>query len=152
MRYVIGLLIGLLVGGCFVAIVQVISGQIYPPPPDLDFSDSKQLNEWVATLPLGAWVLVYISEVGGAFVAGLVCGLIARTRWFLGLFIIGCFFSLGGLMNMLAFRHPGTYVVLSLVAYIPMALWGGQLGAQLFPSKTAPNAAADQPDVDATTT
>lgn len=149
MRYVVGLVVGLLVGVAFVAIVQGISGQIYPLPADLDITDKQQLNDWAAILPFGAWVLLYVSEVGGAFVAGLVCGSIARARWFLGLFIIGCFFSLFGLLNMLSFRHPGTYVVLSLVAYIPMAVWGGQLGAKLFPQKAVPDAVNNQNGDDA---
>ncbi|MBL8854669.1 MAG: hypothetical protein JNK57_11935, partial [Planctomycetaceae bacterium] len=67
-KFIGAAVVGFLAGGLSVALVQSISNSLYPPPADLDINDSRQLADWVKTLPTRAFLIVVASWSAGAFV------------------------------------------------------------------------------------
>ena len=106
-----------------VAAIETISSVVYPPPPELDISDQAALAEYVAALPMGAFLLVLIAHAIGSFVAGGVCTLIAKSTWYLGAGLIGCLLTVAGIVNLVTIPHPTWFAVVDWMLYIPPALF-----------------------------
>lgn len=110
---------GLLVVGFVVAGLQLVSAALFPPPEGLDpwNPDPELLAEFVANLPASAWLLVFGSELLGAFLGGLTAGRIARSRHaafaggIVGLAVVG------SIINWVSFSHPTWFIVGQLIAY-----------------------------------
>lgn len=112
-------------------LVQFGSQLMYPMPAELDPGDPEQLRQWVSTLPIGAFLFVLASHFAGTFAAGLACQLVARQPWPLGALIVGTFFTLGGILNLIAIPHPTWFAIVDLMLFFPAAWLGMRLGLAL---------------------
>ncbi len=130
MRSAVAIIAGFICGFIVVSIIQAISSAIYAPPAGFDYNDPTALEEYVATLPVTAFILVLVSHALGAFVAAFVCSAIVRRSWFAASLFFGVFFTAAGIMNLVLIPHPIWFAVLDLVAYIPAALLGGKLAGR----------------------
>ena len=131
MRNAIALLAAIVLGGLVVLLVQSISLALYPPPADLDWQDADQVNDFISGLPTGAFLIVLLSHLGGALVAGWTCGLIVRRKWLGGAIALGVFFTLAGISNLLAIPHPTWFAIVDTVGYLPCAVLGLTVGARM---------------------
>ena len=139
-RGLIGLVFGIIAGGITVMLVESISSLMYPRPEGMAWDDLEAMKEFVASLPMPAFLIVLVAHVAGAFVAGFVCYAVSKKAsvWFpLGL---GGFFLLGGAMNLVSIPHPIWFAVADLVIYVPSA-WLGHLSAGKSFGATASNEA-----------
>ena len=53
-----------------IALVQMVSGLIYPPPVGLDFNDKVEVARWASSMPIGAYLMVLLAYVLGSFTGG----------------------------------------------------------------------------------
>lgn len=119
-RNIVAMVLGILVLGVVVAGLQTLSAALFPLPAGLDPrgpDSASSLAEFAASMPAGAWVLAFGSELVGAFLGALVAGRVAEThaKWFAA-GIIGLAF-LGSLTNWFAFPHPTWFMVGQAVGY-----------------------------------
>jgi len=120
-----------------IAIVQAVSGMIYPPPPGLDFQNQVEVARWANSMPVGAYLMVMLAYALGSFVGGLVVGRFVTAQQFIRAGIIGAFLMLAGFMNLAAIPHPLWFSVITTILFIPMALLGAKLGLASKSSKAA---------------
>lgn len=127
-RKVAAVLAGVAVVGLSVAALQAVSARLYPLPEGVEIG-TPAFEAFVAGLPVAAWLMVFFSEVLGAFLGGLVAGWIARDRHRAFSAAIAGVAVLGSVMNWASFTHPFWFIAGQLVAY-PLALWAvwGVLG------------------------
>lgn len=102
-----------------VAIVQMISHQLYPPPTGIDFNDPDQLAAFMDQVPLGAKLWVVASwAIGMMTGAGIGLFLSGRTMWVATAAIVGLMGATS--MNFFMIPHPvwmiaGAFLVAILV-------------------------------------
>ncbi len=135
MKKALGIVIGMIVGMIVVFLVEMISAGLYPAPTSLDFADPESVKAWVATLPIGAFLIVLAAHVLGAFTGGLVCGRIVGKWWLPGPLIIGLLFLIAGALNLSLIPHPVWFMIVDVLVYIPAAFAGAKLASRFFHSK-----------------
>ena len=119
-RAIGAVLAGFLVVGVVVAALQYMSTMLFPVPEGIDPfdpSDADAFLDYVMSLPLGAWLMAYGSELFGAFLGALTAGKIAsshQTRFagaIVGIAVIA------SIINWVSFPHPTWFIVGQLVCY-----------------------------------
>lgn len=124
LRKIVALIAGVLVVGVVVAALQLIGLRLHPVPEGIDPmdpADREALEQFLAAMPLAAWLHVFASEIVGAFLGALVAGWIARDRVRA---ITGAILVLalcGSVYNWVSFPHPVWFMVGQCVAY-PLTL------------------------------
>jgi len=117
---------GTLVAVGLVWIIEIAGHTIYPPPPDLDFTDSDAVRIYVAGLPLGAFLFLgaawFIGTLGGTLVACYVGS--AAPRIFA--MIIGALMLVATASNLAMIPHPLWFSVTGIVGIV-IAAWLGML-------------------------
>jgi len=115
---------GTLVAVGLVWIIEIAGHTIYPPPPDLDFSDSEAVRLYVSGLPLGAFLFV-----GGAWFIGTLGGTMAacyvgRAAPRIFAMIVGTLMLVATAFNLAMIPHPLWFSVTGIAGII-FAAWLG---------------------------
>jgi hypothetical protein len=71
-RNAVALVAGIIIAFGAMLLIERATSLIYPPPPSLNFSNAESARPYLATLPVGAFVLVFASSVVASFVGTLV--------------------------------------------------------------------------------
>ena len=79
-RNVLSVMAGTFVAVVVVSIVQMVSHQMYPPPPGFDFEDREALAQLIAEAPLGALLMVLLSYALGTMVGAFVAAKFSASR------------------------------------------------------------------------
>ena len=124
-RNVLAVLVGLFVG-CAVnmALIQFNMRVLFPMPEGMDMNDTKQFNDFVATLPLHAFLIVIVAHLGQAFVGGWVAARLGESRPMLLALIIGVLSLAGGIAAMIMIKGPG-WMVIEIPLYLVVAWLAG---------------------------
>ncbi len=105
-RRIAAVVVGLLVGGIGVSLVQLISTWLYPMPPDVDMNNTEQLGAWIKTLPTPAFLIVLISWAVGPLLGTFVARVISPSRSALPATIVWLLFAAATLMMLFTIPHP----------------------------------------------
>jgi hypothetical protein len=132
-RRILAVICGVIAGSVFNMAVILLSWKIYPPPEGANLSDPETLNAYVQSLPAPALLIVLVAHAGGALVGGLVAAAIARRSPLVLGAIVGGFFLIGGIVNVMTIPAPLWFAIVDLVLYVPC----GMLGASLVPRRAA---------------
>jgi hypothetical protein len=128
-RCILAVIAGLVAGSVFNMAVIMLAWAIYPPSAGADMKNPEILKEYVQTLPTPGFWLVLVAHAGGALVGGLIAGLISRrSPLFLGA-IVGEFFLLGGIINVLDIPAPRWFAIVDLMSYVPCGMIGARLAS-----------------------
>ena len=115
---------GILVAVGLVWIIEIASHTVYPPPPDLDFSDSEAVRLYVAGLPLGAFLFIgaawFIGTLGGTLAACYVGT--ARPQTFA--LVVGAVMLVATAINLAMIAHPLWFSMAGIVAIVAAAWLG----------------------------
>ncbi len=116
--------VGVLIAGGIVWLAEMIGHSVYPPPPELDFSDADSLRAYISGLPLGAFLFV-----GGGWFLGTLGGTMAACR--IGAakppifaMVVGGFMLAATAFNLVLIPHPVWFSITG-VAGIIVAAWLG---------------------------
>jgi MFS family permease len=138
-RKILAVLVGAVVAIVVVFVFEYISSLIYPPPPGLNMSDVEAMKEHVKTLPLGAFIFVLVAWTLGAFIGGLVAGIIAKSNHVLFGWIIGAIILIGAIVTVVTIPHPAWFSVAGAFLFLLASFMSGKVGACM---KSAPPAQA----------
>ena len=122
LRSVLGVLAGVIVGGGLVAAIEAFGGALYPPPPGLDPKDAAAFGEHLATLPVGAFLIVVAAHLVGPLVGAWLAARIAGRRPMLHAIVTGAVFLFFGIVNLIVIPHPLWFAALDVLMY-PLAAW-----------------------------
>lgn len=106
LRKISAILLGLLVSGLTVTLVEWISHQVYPLPPDLDFKDPEKVRSYVSSLPLGAFLAILVGWLLGTLAGGLAACRVARDQPVVFASIIGAVMMAATVANLVMIPHP----------------------------------------------
>lgn len=123
-RKLLAIFSGLVVAGLLVAFVEFLGHQTYPPPADLDFSNTEQLQAYIQTLPTGAFVFVLVAWFIGAFAGSFTTTKISfkKTPTLSPTFIFGILFLLGCVGNLVMIPHP-LWFSISTILFVPTIIY-----------------------------
>lgn len=131
-KKILAVVVGLLIGGLGISLVQALSGQMYPWPEGLDYNNKEAFAAFVNTLPTGAFLMVILSYVVGSFFGGMAATAVGKEKYSSAL-IVGFGLTIAGVMNAIAIPQPLWVSIVSIIVFIPFAL----LGAKILPISNA---------------
>jgi hypothetical protein len=122
-------IVGIIIAGLLVWLVEMLGHTVYPPPTDLNFADPDAMRAYIDMLPLGALLFVaaawFIGTLGGTFAACKIGD--AKPLVFAG--VVGGLMLIATAANLIMIPHPLWFSILGIVGIIVAAWLGMTLGA-----------------------
>lgn len=117
------------VGTAFLTVMlfDSLDRMIFPPPAGLDFSDPAAIEPYLATLPIGAFLLILASSAVAAFAGTLVASHIGTIRPFYCAVVIGGMVLAATVANFIAIPHPLWLSIGTLVGIVASAWFAARL-------------------------
>jgi hypothetical protein len=120
-RNVVAIVGGIVTAFLTVRLIDALNHIIYPPPPGLDFSDVAAIEPYLATLPIGAFLLILASSVVAAFVGTLVACHVGTIRPFYCAMTVGGMVFAATIANFIAIPHPLWLSIATLLGIVASA-------------------------------
>ena len=120
-RNVAAALAGIVTAFVMIMLIEKLGHFIYPPPPDLDFSNPEAIRPYMATLPFLALMFPMLAWITGTFAGSLVACSIATARPMAFAIIVGGLVFAGTVSNLIVIPHPLWFSVLSLLGIVASA-------------------------------
>jgi len=121
-------IVGVVLAGSIIMIVEMVGHTLFPPPPDLDFSDVDAMRTYVSTLPAGAFLFVVLAWNLGAFGGTLGACKIGNAKALTFACIIGGLILAGTAYNLATIPHPLWVAILGIAGIVGGAWVGMKLG------------------------
>ncbi len=130
LRGVAAVLAAVVAGGLVVLGVEALSGRVYPLPPGVDLSDPQALAAMIASMPAGAFALLFAGWALAAFLVGWIAARLTAEQPMRNAWVAGGLFFFVGLMNLFAIPHPTWFRLVGMLAFLPSLYLGGRLGGR----------------------
>ena len=105
-----------------------ISGNIIPPPEGADVSTMEGLKASIHLFQPKHFIFPFLAHALGTFVGALAAAFIAANHKLKFALVIGGFFLVGGIANILMLPSPAWFTIVDLIgAYIPTSYLAGIL-------------------------
>jgi hypothetical protein len=131
-RNILAIIAGLIAGSFVNMGIIMISGSIIPPPDGVDNTTMEGLKAGMHLFQPKHFLFPFLAHAIGTFAGALLTAIVAIKHKMLCALIVGAFFMIGGIINILMLPSPTWFTIVDLVfAYYPMAY----LAAKLVPSK-----------------
>lgn len=121
MRNVAAVIFGVVSAFVTVWLIDMLNHFFYPPPAGLDFGDPAAIEPYLATLPIGAFLLILASSVVAAFIGTLVAIYIGTIKPLNCAVIVGGIVLAATIANFIAIPHPLWLSVTTLVGLVASA-------------------------------
>lgn len=118
---------GVVAGSAVIAVVEALSARIYPLPAGLGLSSADALKAHVATLPMGAFVLVLAAWGLGSFTGSWLATLLGSGRGMAHGYSAGGLLIAASLSTLIVLPHPAWFWIGTLTT-MPIAT---HLGAKV---------------------
>lgn len=125
LRGFFGVLVGVIMSMVAIGILQSLGHWMYPPPADLDPSDTAAFAAAVAAMPVMALVMVLLSYAVGTFAGAWLATRIGGQSFHA--FLVGGVMTLAGISNMLTAPHPMWFTVVGTLVFLPSAWMASRL-------------------------
>jgi hypothetical protein len=112
---------GLVTAFVLIMLIEKLGHFIYPPPPDLDFSDPEAIRPYIATLPFLALMFPMLAWITGTFAGSLVACCIGTARPLAFAIIVGGLVFARTVSNLILVPHALWFSVLSLLGVVASA-------------------------------
>ncbi|WP_283635516.1 hypothetical protein [Aquaticitalea lipolytica] len=127
-KNILAVIAGLIIGSVVNMGLIMISGSVIPPPEGGDVTTMEGLKETMHLFQPKHFIFPFLAHALGTLVGAFVAATIAANNKMKFAIAIGCFFLIGGIINVVMLPSPTWFAILDIVgAYIPMAMIGGKL-------------------------
>jgi hypothetical protein len=126
-RSILAVLAGCIVAFVLIAGIQFLNTSFYPFPAGLDPSNREAMSSFMATLPLGAFLMVLLSYAVGALAGGFVAARLAPRAPKGHALAVAALLVGASIMNLTALPHPTWFMVANLIVVVAMPLAGARL-------------------------
>jgi hypothetical protein len=128
LKNILAVILGLFIGGSVNMAIIMLSGSIIPPPEGTNITTTEGLLAAMPLMEPKHFLLPFLAHALGTFFGAFVAAKIAANNKMTFALVIGCFFLVGGIMNIVMLPSPLWFTIVDLgLAYIPMAYLGGKL-------------------------
>jgi hypothetical protein len=127
-RNILAVVAGIVIGSAVNMGIIMISGLIIPPPDGADVTTAEGLKAAMHLFQPKHFLMPWLAHALGTFVGAFLAALIAANRKMIVAMIVGGFFLVGGIANVLMLPSPLWFTIVDLAgAYIPMAYLAAKL-------------------------
>lgn len=130
-RKILAVVVALIVAFGVIMIVQMLNALVVLPPSPETMGDPAKLREYVAGLPMTAFVVVLLGYILGSFAGGyIVTKMSLRESPGISLpIVIGVILTIGGALNFFVLMpgQPIWFTTAALITYIPVSLIGHRM-------------------------
>lgn len=137
LRDILAAIAGVVIAVMIVFLADELSHMMYPMPAGLDPSDTEDLRAYVATLPLGAFLMVMGGWVTATFVGAVVADRIGTAKAWIYPTIVGGFIFAATTANLILIPHPHWFTAVSLAAILISAWLAWRVAVAIETSRTA---------------
>jgi hypothetical protein len=138
LRNALALLAGIAIGGGVNMAIITVSPSLIPPPAGVDVNSAESLRNAMPFLEPRHFIMPFLAHAVGALAGALVAYLIAASYKAKIAYAIGAVFLCGGVAASFMIPAPTWFIALDLlVAYLPMAWLGIQIGTSMTHGKVA---------------
>ena len=128
LRNILAIVAGIILGSIVNMAIIMLSSSVIPPPEGVNPSDMESLKASMHLFEPKHFLMPFLAHAFGTLVGAFVAGLIAINHRLKISLVIGFFFILGGIINILLLPSPFWFTITDLtLAYIPMAWLGYKL-------------------------
>ena len=115
---------GVVVAMLVVWLVQTIGHAVYTPPAGLNPKDLEAIQDYVASLPLGAFLFVIASYFCGTLAGTCAACAVGTMLPRVFAILVGCVMLIATAMNVAMIPHPTWFIVAAVVAIVAGAWLG----------------------------
>ncbi len=127
-RNIAAVVLGLFLGGAANMALIMVSGYIIPPPDGADVTTMEGLQASMHLFTPINFLFPFLAHAFGTLAGAYIAAKIAGSKKRMFALIIGGFYLIGGIANILMLPSPMWYSILDIsVCYIPMAWLGWKL-------------------------
>lgn len=129
LKNILAVVLGLIVGSVVNMGIIMISSSIIQPPSGADVTTMEGLKESIHLFEPKHFLFPFLAHAIGTLAGAFLATLISASHKMKMALLIGIFFLIGGITNVIMLPSPAWFTVLDLAgAYIPMAWLGYKLG------------------------
>jgi hypothetical protein len=121
-RNVAAAITGIVTAFVLIMLIEKLGHIIYPPPPDIDFSDPEAMRPYIATLPFLALLFPMIAWVVATFAGTVLACKIGTANPLAFAAVVGGLVLAGTIANLIVIPHPVWFSAVSLAA-IAASAW-----------------------------
>lgn len=127
-RNILAIVVGVFAGGALNMGIIMISGKIIPPPVGADGTTMEGLKASIHLFEPKHFLMPFLAHALGTLLGAFIAAKIAVTHKMRFAIGVGCWYFLGGLINIFMLPSPMWFTIVDLsLAYIPMAYLAGKL-------------------------
>jgi len=131
LRNILAVVSGIVIGGLLNMGIIMISSSVIPPPEGADITTMEGLKASMHLFLPKNFIMPFLAHALGCFAGAYIAALIAFKKKMLFALIVGCWFLLGGIINIFMLPSPVWFSIVDLAgAYIPMAYIAGKLAVR----------------------
>jgi len=131
LQNILAVIAGAIIGGAVNMGIVMLGPSIIPPPEGVDTTTMEGLKAGMQLFEAKHFITPFLAHALGTLVGAFVTAKIAKTHKMKLALAIGVWFLLGGAMAAYMLPAPMWYNVVDLLlAYIPMAYFGGKLATK----------------------
>ncbi len=123
-RNLLATLAGAVAGIVIISGLEIVGGNLYPPPVGVDLTKPDAAAVYMATAPLGLFLFLLVGYAAGPLVGAWLATSLAVTHHRRRGFTVGALFLVVSLGNLLALPHPVWFWVANLAVVSAAALIG----------------------------
>lgn len=133
-RIVLAVIVAMIAALAVIMIVQMLNTLVAPPPTAEVINDPAKMRDFIANLPVQAFVVVLVGYFLGSFAGGFIVRNMSR-RESPGMtlpILIGAILTVGGILNFFVMMpgQPVWFVILSLLTFIPVSMLGAKFAGR----------------------
>jgi hypothetical protein len=121
---------GVIAGSIAISLVEWIGHKMYPVMDSIDPANQEALKTIIASLPIGALLMILLGWAIGALVAGMVTTLIIRQNALRPALYAGGVLMAAGIINLFLIPSPVWFMVATVLLFLPAAWLGHKLVAR----------------------
>ena len=131
LKNILAVLAGLVVGNIVNGGIVFASLITHPELKGIDMQDSEAFARVMEGFGPVDYIIPFLAHALGTLTGAFVAAKIAATSKMVMAMIIGVFFLIAGIWNIMTLPYPTSMIVVDLLlAYFPMAWLGGKLGSR----------------------
>jgi hypothetical protein len=133
LRNSLAVVAGIVIGSAVNMGIITISGSVIPLPNRADVTTAEGLKAAMHLFQPKHFLMPWLAHALGTFAGAFLSALIAANRKMIFAMVVGGFFLVGGIANVLMLPSPLWFTVVDLAgAYVPMAYLAAKLAEKYF--------------------
>jgi len=128
---ILGIIVGIVVGGMVVMLIEKWGHSIHPPLEGVDMNQKENVVAYMESAPTLAILMVPIAWILGAFIGSFASTMISLQTWRTNRFIVSLIFLLISIMMLITIPSPWYMWVMALGLIFPFGFLGTGLARQV---------------------